>query len=180
MAALGLSVGQALEEAAANAAEEERRRLQTQTELQDRYKMDLEREKLVRLPSSTQRVYFTGDETKTYERPSTGTAADGGAGGAEVHRAGAVPAAGSGAGGHVWPTGGRFGGREAGQTGRGGRAQAAGTVGCQSDIFPYDATVMAASWFLYIYINILNGSHEGNRFSAFIPILIVSEVQHTH
>ncbi|KAM3608526.1 uncharacterized protein V6R79_000515 [Siganus canaliculatus] len=38
----------ALEEAAANAAEEERRRLQTQNELQDRYRMDLEREKLVR------------------------------------------------------------------------------------------------------------------------------------
>lgn len=40
---------QALEEAAADAAEEEQRRLQTQTELQDRYRMDLEREKLVRL-----------------------------------------------------------------------------------------------------------------------------------
>ncbi|XP_071382096.1 switch-associated protein 70b isoform X2 [Centroberyx affinis] len=38
----------ALEEAAANAAEEERRRLQTQTELQDRYRTDLEREKMVR------------------------------------------------------------------------------------------------------------------------------------
>ncbi|XP_056137534.1 switch-associated protein 70b [Lampris incognitus] len=38
----------ALEEAAANAAEEERRRLQTQTELQDRYKTELEREKMVR------------------------------------------------------------------------------------------------------------------------------------
>uniref|UniRef100_A0A3Q4HD50 Switch-associated protein 70 n=1 Tax=Neolamprologus brichardi TaxID=32507 RepID=A0A3Q4HD50_NEOBR len=37
----------ALEEAAANAAEEEKRRLQTQTELQDRYRRDLEREKLV-------------------------------------------------------------------------------------------------------------------------------------
>ncbi|KAJ7998156.1 hypothetical protein DPEC_G00219670 [Dallia pectoralis] len=37
-----------LDEAAANAAEEERRRLQTQTELQDRYKMDLEKEKMVR------------------------------------------------------------------------------------------------------------------------------------
>ncbi|XP_058502433.1 switch-associated protein 70b isoform X1 [Solea solea] len=38
----------ALEEAAANAAEEEQRRLQTQTELHDRYRMDLEREKMVR------------------------------------------------------------------------------------------------------------------------------------
>ncbi|XP_062245931.1 switch-associated protein 70b [Platichthys flesus] len=38
----------ALDEGAAHAAEEERRRLQTQTELQDRYRMDLEREKLVR------------------------------------------------------------------------------------------------------------------------------------
>lgn len=38
---------QALEEAAAQAAEEERRRLQTQTELQDRYRTDLEKEKLV-------------------------------------------------------------------------------------------------------------------------------------
>lgn len=38
---------QALEEAAAEAAEEERRRLLTQTELQDRYRTDLEREKLV-------------------------------------------------------------------------------------------------------------------------------------
>uniref|UniRef100_A0AAZ3R068 SWAP70 N-terminal EF-hand domain-containing protein n=1 Tax=Oncorhynchus tshawytscha TaxID=74940 RepID=A0AAZ3R068_ONCTS len=37
-----------LEEAAANAAEEERRLLQTQTEQQDRYRMDLEREKMVR------------------------------------------------------------------------------------------------------------------------------------
>ncbi|XP_070763203.1 switch-associated protein 70b isoform X2 [Enoplosus armatus] len=38
----------ALDEAAADATEEERRRLQTQTELQDRYRMDLEREKNVR------------------------------------------------------------------------------------------------------------------------------------
>ncbi|KAL6106304.1 swap70 [Pungitius sinensis] len=37
----------ALEEAAINAAEEEQRRLQTQTELQDRYQTDLEREKMV-------------------------------------------------------------------------------------------------------------------------------------
>ncbi|XP_006642557.1 switch-associated protein 70 [Lepisosteus oculatus] len=37
-----------LAEAAADAAEEERRRLQTQRELQDRYRMDLEREKMVR------------------------------------------------------------------------------------------------------------------------------------
>lgn len=45
---LGVSF-QALEEAAADAAEEEQRRLQTQMELQDRYKMDLEKEILVRL-----------------------------------------------------------------------------------------------------------------------------------
>uniref|UniRef100_A0A1A8LTR8 Switch-associated protein 70 n=1 Tax=Nothobranchius pienaari TaxID=704102 RepID=A0A1A8LTR8_9TELE len=38
----------ALEEAAANAADEEQKRLQTHAELQDRYKMELEREKLVR------------------------------------------------------------------------------------------------------------------------------------
>ncbi|XP_056273829.1 switch-associated protein 70b isoform X1 [Pseudoliparis swirei] len=38
----------ALEEAAIDAAEEERRRLQTQTELQDRYRTDLEREQTVR------------------------------------------------------------------------------------------------------------------------------------
>ncbi|XP_061679289.1 switch-associated protein 70b [Syngnathoides biaculeatus] len=38
----------ALEEAAANAAEEERRRLRTQADLQDRYRVDLEREKMVR------------------------------------------------------------------------------------------------------------------------------------
>ncbi|XP_061898829.1 switch-associated protein 70b [Entelurus aequoreus] len=38
----------ALEEAAATAAEEERRRLQTQADLQDRYRLDLEREKMVR------------------------------------------------------------------------------------------------------------------------------------
>uniref|UniRef100_A0A7N6AGN0 Switch-associated protein 70 n=1 Tax=Anabas testudineus TaxID=64144 RepID=A0A7N6AGN0_ANATE len=38
----------ALEEAAAYAADEEKKRLQTQTELQDRYRMDLEREKMVR------------------------------------------------------------------------------------------------------------------------------------
>ncbi|KAJ8249281.1 hypothetical protein GJAV_G00233130 [Gymnothorax javanicus] len=37
-----------LEEAAAVAAEEEKRRLQTQSELQDRYQTDLEREKMVR------------------------------------------------------------------------------------------------------------------------------------
>ncbi len=48
LTAVCFSFGQALEEAAANAAEEERRRLQTQTELQDRYKMDLEKEKTVR------------------------------------------------------------------------------------------------------------------------------------
>lgn len=40
---------QALEEAAANAAEEEQRRLQTQTELQDRYRTNLEKEILVRV-----------------------------------------------------------------------------------------------------------------------------------
>ncbi|XP_068452693.1 switch-associated protein 70b isoform X2 [Clinocottus analis] len=39
---------EALEEAATNAAEEEQKRLQTQTELQDRYRTDLEREQLVR------------------------------------------------------------------------------------------------------------------------------------
>ncbi|KAF6721579.1 Switch-associated protein 70 [Oryzias melastigma] len=38
----------ALEEAAANATEEEKRRLETQTELQNRYQMELEREKMVR------------------------------------------------------------------------------------------------------------------------------------
>ncbi|XP_034085497.1 switch-associated protein 70b [Gymnodraco acuticeps] len=38
----------ALEEAADKAAEEERKRLQTQTELQDRYIVDIEREKIVR------------------------------------------------------------------------------------------------------------------------------------
>ncbi|XP_030646177.1 switch-associated protein 70b [Chanos chanos] len=37
-----------LEESAAQAAEEERRRLQTQSELQDRYRIDLEKEKMVR------------------------------------------------------------------------------------------------------------------------------------
>ncbi|CAG5957572.1 unnamed protein product [Menidia menidia] len=42
------NVRKALEDAAAKAAEEEKRRLQTQTELQDRYKTDLEREKMVR------------------------------------------------------------------------------------------------------------------------------------
>lgn len=53
LTAVCFSFGQALEESAASAAEEERRRLQTQTELQDRYKMDLEREKMVRHPSSS-------------------------------------------------------------------------------------------------------------------------------
>ncbi|XP_004069491.1 switch-associated protein 70 [Oryzias latipes] len=38
----------ALEEAAANATEEEKRRLETQTELQNRYQRELEREKMVR------------------------------------------------------------------------------------------------------------------------------------
>lgn len=46
------AIGQKLEEAAANAAEEERRLLQTQTEQQDRYRVDLEREKMV--PTYTQ------------------------------------------------------------------------------------------------------------------------------
>jgi hypothetical protein len=46
------AIGQKLEEAAANAAEEERRLLQTQTEQQDRYRVDLEREKMV--PAYTQ------------------------------------------------------------------------------------------------------------------------------
>lgn len=53
MTVICLPRGQALEEAAAQAAEEERRRLQTQTELQDRYRTDLEKEKLVRLSLST-------------------------------------------------------------------------------------------------------------------------------
>ncbi|XP_052437817.1 switch-associated protein 70 [Carassius gibelio] len=39
---------QKLEEAAANAAEEEHRRLQTQSELQDLYRMEMEKEKMVR------------------------------------------------------------------------------------------------------------------------------------
>lgn len=46
------AICQKLEEAAANAAEEERRLLQTQTEQQDRYRVDLEREKMV--PTYTQ------------------------------------------------------------------------------------------------------------------------------
>lgn len=62
---------------------------------------------------------------------ATGTAADGGAGGPEVQRAGAVPAAGSGVGEHVRSTGGRSGGRETGEAGRGGRPQAAGSVSPQ-------------------------------------------------
>ncbi|KAF3855217.1 hypothetical protein F7725_023272 [Dissostichus mawsoni] len=44
----GSAAQDALEEAAAKAAEEERKRLQTQTELQDRYIVDIEREKIVR------------------------------------------------------------------------------------------------------------------------------------
>ncbi|RXN18292.1 switch-associated 70-like protein [Labeo rohita] len=43
-----LCVAQKLEEAAANAAEEERRRLQTQSELQDLYRVEMEKEKMVR------------------------------------------------------------------------------------------------------------------------------------
>lgn len=38
---------QKMEEAAAKAAEEEHRRKQTQIDLQDRYRLDLEREKMV-------------------------------------------------------------------------------------------------------------------------------------
>lgn len=53
LTAVCLPFDQALEDSAANAAEEERRRLQTQTELQDRYKMDLEREKMVCHSSSS-------------------------------------------------------------------------------------------------------------------------------
>lgn len=68
---------------------------------------------------------------------STGTAADGGAGGPEVHRAGAVPAAGPGDGGHVSTTAGRSGGREASQAGRGDGPQAAGTVSQQFTHLPY-------------------------------------------
>ncbi|KAK2894632.1 hypothetical protein QQF64_012480 [Cirrhinus molitorella] len=43
-----------LEEAAANAAEEERRRLQTQSELQDMYRVEMEKEKMVRLQMEEQ------------------------------------------------------------------------------------------------------------------------------
>lgn len=53
LTAVCFSFDQALEDSAANAAEEERRRLQTQTELQDRYKMDLEKEKMVCHSSSS-------------------------------------------------------------------------------------------------------------------------------
>ncbi len=42
-----LCVAQKLEEAAANAAEEEHRRLQTQSELQDLYRVEMEKEKMV-------------------------------------------------------------------------------------------------------------------------------------
>ncbi len=42
-----LCVAQKLEEGAANAAEEERRRLQTQNELQDHYRLEMEKEKMV-------------------------------------------------------------------------------------------------------------------------------------
>lgn len=45
--AIVFCVGQKLEEAAANAAEEERRRLQTQNELQDLYRVEMEKEKMV-------------------------------------------------------------------------------------------------------------------------------------
>ena len=61
-------------------------------------------------------------------RPSSGASADGGADGSEVQWTGAVPAARPGAGGHVPPAGGGLRGREAGQTGWGGHAQAAGQV----------------------------------------------------
>lgn len=43
----GALVGQKLEEAASRAAEEEKKRLQTQVELQARFSTELEREKLV-------------------------------------------------------------------------------------------------------------------------------------
>lgn len=52
---LSFVLDQALEEAATNAAEEEQRRLQTQTELQDRYQTDLEREQMVRHPPPSHR-----------------------------------------------------------------------------------------------------------------------------
>uniref|UniRef100_A0A8C5FKD0 Switching B cell complex subunit SWAP70b n=1 Tax=Gadus morhua TaxID=8049 RepID=A0A8C5FKD0_GADMO len=55
----------ALEEAAARAAEEERRRLQTQTELQDRYRTDLEREKTVRQQMEEQ-VALKSSELEQY------------------------------------------------------------------------------------------------------------------
>ena len=40
---------QKLEDAAANAVEEERRRLETQNELEGRYRVDLEKEKMVEM-----------------------------------------------------------------------------------------------------------------------------------
>lgn len=54
---LCLCVAQKLEEAAANATEEETRRLQTQKELQDLYRVEMEKEKLVLVFS----VYLIGD-----------------------------------------------------------------------------------------------------------------------
>lgn len=44
---LSVTVGQKLEEAAATAAEEERRRLQTQHQLEDHYRAEMEKEKMV-------------------------------------------------------------------------------------------------------------------------------------
>ncbi|XP_020780602.2 switch-associated protein 70b isoform X2 [Boleophthalmus pectinirostris] len=55
----------ALEEAAANAAEEERRRAQTHNELQERYKSDLEREKMVR-EQMEQQMAQKSEELETY------------------------------------------------------------------------------------------------------------------
>lgn len=54
---LCLCVAQKLEEAAANATEEERRRLQTQNELQDLYRVEMEKEKMVLVFC----VYLIGD-----------------------------------------------------------------------------------------------------------------------
>ncbi|XP_072291027.1 switch-associated protein 70b isoform X2 [Eucyclogobius newberryi] len=58
----------ALDEAAANAAEEERRRVQTQTELQDRFRSDLEREKMVREQMEQQMAQKSSELETYYQR----------------------------------------------------------------------------------------------------------------
>lgn len=124
-----------MEAAAGKATMEEHRRKRTQADLQNRYQLDLEREKMVSEPCSVDTNIEETSKKSTLSSTApascvfdSGASADGGADGPEVQWAGAVPAARQGVRGHVPPTAGGLRGWEAGQTGWGGHAQTAGQV----------------------------------------------------